>query len=69
MLVPGGSERRIDRISIRDKRALLIDYKTGVAKKDDDDQVREYKSILLSMGLTEVKAFLVYIHDRKCVEI
>jgi ATP-dependent exoDNAse (exonuclease V) beta subunit len=66
LIMPDGSERRIDRIVIKDKRALLIDYKTGAPKTEDEHQVKEYLTILKSMGLEEVKGYLVYVNERVC---
>ncbi|MFD1003523.1 UvrD-helicase domain-containing protein [Ohtaekwangia kribbensis] len=66
LIMPDGSERRIDRIAIQEKRAILIDYKTGAPKKEDEHQVNEYISILKTMGLEEIKGYLVYVNERVC---
>jgi hypothetical protein len=66
LIMPDGSERRIDRIVIQDKRAILIDYKTGGPKKEDEHQVNEYIAILKTMGLEEIKGYLVYVNERVC---
>ncbi|HEY9007709.1 MAG TPA: UvrD-helicase domain-containing protein [Ohtaekwangia sp.] len=65
LLVPGG-ERRIDRMAILDNRAWLIDYKTGAPKQEDEQQIKEYIAILQTMGVSEVKGFLVYVNEREC---
>ncbi|HEY9049091.1 MAG TPA: UvrD-helicase domain-containing protein [Ohtaekwangia sp.] len=66
LIMPDGSERRIDRMAILDNQAWLIDYKTGAPKLEDERQIKEYISILQTMGLHEVKAFLVYVNEREC---
>lgn len=69
LIVPDGSERRIDRFSEKGEEAVLIDYKTGVVSANDEIQVKEYLQLLHTMGFKKVQGFLVYPHERKCVEV
>ncbi len=69
LLLPDGSEKRIDRLTMNDGHAILIDYKTGAPSRKDEDQVKTYMHILKSMNMNSIKGFLVYVSERKCVEI
>jgi len=69
LIVPDGSERRIDRFAERPNEAMLIDYKTGVPATRDDEQVREYLQLLRTMGVERVQGFLVYLDDQLCREV
>lgn len=69
LIMPDGSERRIDRIVLDEGQALLMDYKTGAPAPADHTQVKEYLAILSSMGVSGARGFLVYIDERQCVEV
>jgi ATP-dependent exoDNAse (exonuclease V) beta subunit len=69
ILLPGGAENRIDRLIIKEKNAVVVDFKTGVRKKSDHDQVLDYINILRLMNFTEVKGYLLYLKDNEVVEV
>jgi ATP-dependent helicase/nuclease subunit A len=69
ILLPGGAENRIDRLIIKDKNAVVVDFKTGVRKKSDHDQVLDYINILRLMNFTEVKGYLLYLKEKEVVEV
>lgn len=69
VLLPGGTENRIDRLLTKDKKAVVIDFKTGVATKTDQKQVQEYIDILRKMNFTEVEGFLLYIRTKEVVSV
>ena len=60
LLMPHGGAKRPDRVMVSEKEAVVIDYKTGVPRSHHKDQVREYLSILHSMGYESVKGYLLY---------
>ena len=68
LLTPDG-ERRIDRIAIQDKRAWILDYKTGDPSPNDEAQVKDYMQLLIAMGKEEVIGYLVYVNEKRCVEV
>ena len=68
LLVPGGTEIRIDRLMIKDKRAVVVDFKTGEMKKRDQEQVIAYMDILRSMNFT-VEGYLLYLRTKEVVEV
>ena len=69
ILIPGGDYKRIDRLIKKNGRWQIIDYKTGRPKSKDQQQVREYISILESMGYDKPRGFLVYLDPIKVEEI
>lgn len=63
ILLPGGKENRIDRLMIRGKQAIVVDFKTGAPAKTDQPQVLEYMNILRQMNYLEVEGYLLYLHN------
>ncbi len=64
-----GSERRMDRVVTKENKAWVVDYKTGEPSELDQLQVKEYLKLLIDMKCTDVTGFLVYLQERKCVEV
>lgn len=69
ILLPGGAENRIDRLLIKDKKAIVIDYKTGDKSSSDQQQVKAYIDILKKMGFIEVEGYLLYLRDMDVVAV
>ncbi len=62
ILSPDGQVYRPDRVVISaSNTANLIDYKTGKEKKSDYHQMSEYENILLQLGYTRIKKYLIYL--------
>lgn len=60
VILPGGGDNRMDRLMTNNKKAVIVDFKTGEPVKKDQHQVAEYMNILHSMGFTEVEGYLLY---------
>lgn len=69
VLLPGGEESRIDRLMIKDKQAIVVDFKTGNPSKSDVQQVNEYQNTLRKMNFHEVKGYLLYIRTGEVVQV
>ena len=69
ILLPDGSENRIDRLLINGKRAIIIDFKTGEPLKSDQRQVLTYIDILRKMNFLEVEGYLLYIKYKQVVSV
>jgi ATP-dependent helicase/nuclease subunit A len=69
ILLPGGKENRLDRLIFKNKKAIVIDFKTGEAKRNDNEQVLDYMEILRQMNFTDVQGFLLYIREKEVVEV
>ncbi len=67
-LLPGGKEYRIDRLLLKDKQAIVIDYKTGSPKKEDQKQVGEYCLMLNEMGYSS-EGYLLYLTEGEVVSV
>lgn len=66
-----GKIKRPDRIMIKDKKAIVVDYKFG---KDDDysnhiQQVQQYLNLLKEMDFTDVSGFLWYVMNNELEEV
>lgn len=69
ILLPGGAENRIDRLLLKEKKAVVIDYKTGEKSASDQQQVKAYIDIMKKMGYTEVEGYLLYLRDLDIVSV
>lgn len=69
ILTPGGIENRIDRLMIRNKKAVIVDFKTGEPSKADQRQVLDYIDILRKMNFIEVEGFLLYVKSGELVSV
>ncbi|MBN8577483.1 MAG: UvrD-helicase domain-containing protein [Cytophagales bacterium] len=69
VLLPGGEESRIDRLMIKDKQAVVVDFKTGLATKSDLQQVNGYLDTLRKMNFEEVSGYLLYIRTGEVVPV
>jgi len=56
-----GSDNRPDRVIVKGRKAIIIDYKFGVPKPDYTKQVRRYMNLYREMGFTEVEGWLWYV--------
>ncbi|MCX6165332.1 MAG: hypothetical protein NTU73_10835 [Ignavibacteriae bacterium] len=62
ILLNDGSILRPDRVIIKNKMAVVIDYKTGIEIEEHKKQVRQYAETLGHMGYSEVLKYLLYIN-------
>ena len=63
-----GEKFRLDRVILKDKTAVIIDYKTGEEKPVHKKQILEYADLLNQMGYTVTEKLLVYIEEEKVLE-
>lgn len=69
ILLPDGTENRIDRLLIKDKKAIVVDFKTGEPLKSDQRQVVTYIEILRKMNFIDVEGYLLYIKHKQVVSV
>lgn len=69
VLLPGGGESRMDRLLLKDKHAVVIDFKTGTPASGDQRQMQEYMTILTQMNFHPVEGFLLYIRTGEVVTV
>ncbi|WP_194777399.1 UvrD-helicase domain-containing protein [Pararhodonellum marinum] len=69
ILLPDGSQKRPDRIILKDHEAIVVDFKTGAAFKGHQLQVREYMDLVASLSQKNTKGYLCYLEDGRVVEV
>ena len=67
--MPGGTQKRPDRILIAKDEALVIDFKTGVKRESHELQVREYMALVATLTQLPVKGFLCYLEPTEIVAL
>ncbi len=69
IILPGGDESRLDRLIYSEKRAVVVDFKTGEPRKGDNQQVLAYQDTLRQMNYVDVKGYLLYLRTNQLVEV
>ena len=65
ILLPGGKQKRPDRIILRDKESIIVDFKTGEELEKYGNQVREYMTLVQKLTQKPVKGYLCYLESGK----
>ena len=60
IIIDETSIKRPDRIILKNHETIVLDYKTGIPSKKDEQQVREYVKTLQQMNMPSVKGYLFY---------
>lgn len=69
ILLPGEGDNRIDRLLTNDKKAVVVDFKTGEPSRADQQQVVSYMDTLRKMSFIEVEGYLLYIKTGEVVSV
>lgn len=69
VLLPREGDSRIDRLLLKGKKAIVIDFKTGEPSRNDQKQVMSYIETLRKMNFIEVEGFLLYIKTGDVVSV
>ncbi len=69
ILIPNSRDVRIDRIMIKEDHAIVIDYKTGEPREEDQEQVHTYMRILFSMNFLKVEGFVLYLNTGEVTQV
>ena len=62
-------ERRPDRVMTDDEQTIVVDFKFGREREEYHTQVRQYMSLLTTMGHRNVKGYLWLIYTNKIIEV
>ncbi|HLO57665.1 MAG TPA: UvrD-helicase domain-containing protein [Bacteroidales bacterium] len=70
IILPEGKTKRPDRVMIKNNQTLIIDYKFGM-KTDAvyETQLREYASLLKSMGYSHIESYIWYVKLGKIITV
>ncbi len=69
ILLPNGDFKRIDRLNEKAVETVIIDYKTGVKKEKDINQIKEYIELMSTMGRKQVSGILIYLDEMEVVVV
>ncbi len=70
LLLPDGNQLRLDRVVASKTQMVVIDYKTGYPKKEDDHQIRQYMRFMSEMyPQKKVEGYLIYALESKIVNV
>jgi ATP-dependent exoDNAse (exonuclease V) beta subunit len=69
ILLPGGKQKRPDRIILKTDEAVIVDFKTGEAHSRYANQVREYIAIVSKLSQKPTKGYLCYLETGLIEEI
>ncbi len=64
ILLGNGEIKRPDKVIIDNDKLTIIDYKTGIEKKEDYLQLAEYSKAFVKLGYKNVNTILVYIGNK-----
>ena len=62
-------ERRPDRVMTDGQQWIVVDFKFGSPKDEYCDQVRQYMSLLASMGHRQITGYLWFVYSNKIEEV
>ncbi|HSF53152.1 MAG TPA: UvrD-helicase domain-containing protein [Algoriphagus sp.] len=65
ILLPGGKQKRPDRIILREHESVIVDFKTGEEFEKYRNQVREYMTLVQKLTQKPVKGYLCYLETGK----
>jgi ATP-dependent exoDNAse (exonuclease V) beta subunit len=69
ILLPGGKQKRPDRIILKKNEALIVDFKTGEAQSRYASQVREYMELVSKLARKPAKGYLCYLETGLIEEV
>lgn len=69
IIISEDSIKRPDKIILKEKETIVLDFKTGAEKSNDKKQLQEYSEYLRKMDLPNVKAYLYYSLTEELKEI
>lgn len=69
IILPGGGQRRPDRILLNEQEVIVLDFKTGEKKESHLIQIREYMALIRGITGREVKGFICYLEPTEIIEV
>ncbi|EKB48052.1 putative recombination protein RecB [Cecembia lonarensis] len=69
ILLPGGQEKRPDRVILSENEAVVVDFKTGEVYERDKKQVKEYMDLVGRLSGKAVRGYLCYLETGRIEEV
>jgi hypothetical protein len=69
LLLPDGAVIRPDRVMIKEKNAVILDYKTGEEDEMHERQLNIYGQNLIASGYESVEKYLLYLKPIKLLKL
>lgn len=69
VMTASGKVLRPDRLILKDKHSIIVDFKTGKQSDAYDEQFNDYANALQQLGYDTVDKYLVYVKDREVVKV
>ncbi|WP_100627381.1 UvrD-helicase domain-containing protein [Algoriphagus formosus] len=69
ILLPGGNQKRPDRVLIGEREVIVVDFKTGEKYASHPKQVKEYMVLVHQLSQKPVKGFLCYLEPTEIIEV
>jgi ATP-dependent exoDNAse (exonuclease V) beta subunit len=69
ILLPGGSQKRPDRILISKDKAVVVDFKTGEQRESHFSQVRDYMHLVSQLSQKPVEGYLCYLEPTQILVV
>jgi CRISPR/Cas system-associated exonuclease Cas4 (RecB family) len=69
ILLPGGKSIRPDRVMIKDKTAIIADYKTGKKSEEYKAQIEGYAAALREAGYEQVDKYIIYLDETEIIKL
>lgn len=69
ILLPGGKQKRPDRIILNEEEAVIVDFKTGEAKSSYAAQVKEYMELVAKLSQKPSRGYLCYLESGLIEEV
>ncbi|WP_425391939.1 UvrD-helicase domain-containing protein [Ekhidna sp.] len=67
VLPKDGEVKRMDRVIINGNSAIVVDFKSGLSKSEDNRQLKEYTALLSEMGYN-VEGYLLYLKSGEVIK-
>ncbi|MDC3253165.1 hypothetical protein OAU25_02830 [Crocinitomicaceae bacterium] len=69
ILVNSTTTARPDKIILKKENTIVVDFKTGMPKADDQKQISHYTRVLSEMGFQAVSGYLYYSFDQRLEQV